>query len=84
MSDADIIRAFECCGLKDNERKCYMCPLAYTDMGCSIRLPKDVLDLINRQQAEILELKHKIENCNEQIDELENEIHTMVEFQMEV
>ena len=85
MSDADIIKALECCDRTTN-KGCPNCPLFEYDgeLTCITVISNKVLDLINRQKAEIEELQLKIESCNSQIDALENEIHTMVEYQTEV
>lgn len=56
MTDNEIIKALECCKPKQN-RNCGDCP-AY-DLGnfCAAELRENVLDLINRQKAEIEKLK---------------------------
>ena len=57
MNDNDIIKALEIClGSMD----CPNCPyvdLIIDDLHCDDKLLKDVLDLINRQKAEIEELR---------------------------
>lgn len=55
MTDDEIIKTFECC-IKDVN--CEKCPAK--DEDCFINRPQIALDLINRQKAEIEELK--IEN----------------------
>jgi hypothetical protein len=45
----------------------------YDDWSCERWLNNAVLDLINRQQAEIYELQHKIMSCNSEIERFEAE-----------
>ena len=55
MTDKEIIKVLECCGVK---RTCRNCPLyeeRYAD--CIYTVLKNALDLITRQQAEIESLK---------------------------
>ena len=52
MTDNEIIKAFEHCEL---EHGCFGCPLAHTQ-GCQ-GVAKEILDLINRQKAEIERLE---------------------------
>ena len=60
MTDKEIIKALECCG---EENKCQQCP--YYNKGnfkcLNYKFFKDLLYLINRQQARIKELE---ERCN--------------------
>lgn len=58
MTDADIIKALECCsyGITD---KCQECPLSNHGATCMDNLERKALDLINRQQAKIEELEAK-------------------------
>lgn len=61
MPDNDIAKAAECCFVN---KSCAECPF---DMGvfnhcCITKLKECVVDLINRQGAEIIELKRHIEN----------------------
>lgn len=59
--DAEIIKALECC---IGKYPCTECP--YDNKGCEFE--PDTLDLINRQKAEIKELKKVIETMtNEQL-----------------
>ena len=55
MTDKDIKKALECCGVK---RTCRNCPL-YEERSadCIYIVLKNTLDLITRQQAEIEKLK---------------------------
>ena len=52
MKDNDIIKALECCA----NGKCGECPLFKEDCGDDI-ICKNALDLINRQQCEIVKQK---------------------------
>ena len=57
MTDEQIIKALECCATDDGD-DCFQCPygnIVYKsgNGGCVNRCRKDVLDLINRQKAEI-------------------------------
>ena len=82
MTDKEIIKALECC-TPENE-SCLNCPLIDVSVPeCAGILYKATIDLINRQQAEIEELKHEREvlledihhsadQINEQIEELED------------
>lgn len=65
MTDNEIIKALECCAKDDCER----CPLSNYD-GCKSLLfdGNIVIDLINRQKAEIETWKHKAEFVNYIID----------------
>ncbi len=62
MTDNEIIKALECCGEED---KCKECP--YYNKGnfkcLNYKFFKDLLDLINRQKAEV----RKYKNCYEQV-----------------
>ena len=58
MTDNEIIKALECCIKSDSRDDCMKCPLGklfYQE--CSRDLMKDALDLINRQKAELDDLK---------------------------
>lgn len=54
MIDNEIIKALECCS---QEYKCTYCPFEPEYPYCSRILTKNVLEFINRQQAEIERLK---------------------------
>ena len=64
MTDNEIIKAFRCCYLKED--LCEECPCLKdekcTDMGNVFNIPKQILDLINRQKAEIENYKQIAEN----------------------
>ena len=80
MNDNDIIKALECCSMSkvryDNALKCSKCP-AYYDERCTAK-PKEVLDFINRLQAEIERLKIKIEDL-ESMQEISPEAKYLVD-----
>lgn len=64
MTDKDIIQALECCA---NLGECSECPYGSITV-CHEEKDKDVLDLINRQQADIERLnkvKHLLEETLE-------------------
>ena len=68
MTDNEIIKALECCSIGETYTDCEKngCPLYLgITMGCKYidkenQLYSDALDLINRKQAEIEELKERI------------------------
>lgn len=66
MTDNEIIKVFECCY---TDADCDECPLyskenhKCTDIGAEINIPKKILDLINRQQAENERLKALIKSA---------------------
>lgn len=55
MTDAEIIKALECCsrGSGDRQDWCTDCPLRGRIEDCETELPEKALDLINRQKAEL-------------------------------
>ena len=62
MTDNDIIKALECCISDEN---CENCPLYHKKIenACTLTVVefyKEILDLINRQKAEIERLKKTI------------------------
>lgn len=64
MSDAEIIKAVECC----SKQSCEGCPYNDGTSKCLMEtLPKDTLDFINRQQATINRLKAENKNCGVKI-----------------
>lgn len=60
MTDNKIIKALECCGKPVNEECCSECPYHLGGEENCHNLLEDVIDLINRKQAENEELR--IEN----------------------
>ena len=69
MTDAEIIKALECCVTDDYDESCVKCP-ARKHKGCDYTLHKNALDLINRQKAEIEMLKEKDKILSCDIDEI--------------
>ena len=80
MTDKDIIKALECC--KSPVADCEYCTIFDFGTDCQFIVIKYALDLINRQKAEIDELKHEREvliddihhstdKINEQLEEIE-------------
>lgn len=60
MNDNEIIKALECCIEYDETKNCMACPYCGHSgffVGCSDAMKKDILDLINRQKAEIEHLQ---------------------------
>ena len=53
LSDNEIIKALECCGVN---RDCVGCPKEKEPYGCYFKLCGGAFDLINRQKAEIEKL----------------------------
>lgn len=60
MTDNEIIKALECCGSngwgEKDERPCDKCPMQDCE-DCEVELPDYALSLVNRQKAEIKELR---------------------------
>ena len=59
MTDKETIKALECCITTNRKYKCADCPYKKTLGFCIDKLNKDVIDLINRQQAEIERLRER-------------------------
>ena len=57
MTDNEIIKALECCLKGCNAEGCDNCPLYEKVEDCEIEIPIIALDLINRQKAEIEQLR---------------------------
>lgn len=55
MTDTEIIKALECC-TSTTEIGCELCPYSST-VNCLLRSTQDALELINRQKAEIEQLR---------------------------
>ena len=68
MTDNEIIKALECC----RKKECNTCPCYDDEIECGEMLIGNTLDLINRQQAEIRGLQHKIASCNSEIEKLQS------------
>ena len=66
MTDNEIIKALECCQT-EYDRNCKECPYErykthyISTITCSSRMRADLLDLINRQKAEIERLQKHIQ-----------------------
>ena len=75
MTEAEIMKALECCQTTYN-RNCGECPYriykstAISTHSCSEYLRKDLLDLINRKNAEIDSLFLEIKELNEVIKKI--------------
>ena len=55
MTDEEIKKALECCSVN---HECFFCPLEDGFPDCISMLSKNALELINRQQEEIEELRN--------------------------
>lgn len=58
MTDDEIVKALECC----RDDTCVSCPIC-TEGLCNGGLHKNTLDLINRQKADIEQLKKDLMMC---------------------
>lgn len=69
MNDNDVIKALECCNVPMN-KSCKKCLYRYTakSINSNCNLHKDILDLINRQKAEIEDLNAKFRHSAEMVD----------------
>ena len=69
MTDEQIIKAYErCFTLGFDESTCYECPFYTATAKCTEDLRDSTLDLINRQKAEIEELRERISYLEKSID----------------
>lgn len=59
MTDNEIIKALECCAIKNDCKGCYFDTHEAEDI-CAREVVKNAFDLINRQQAEIERLKDEV------------------------
>ena len=71
MTDNDIIKAIGCC------ISCSECSYEKYVNGCVMKRDDDVIDLINRQKAEIDDLKAKKKICAEVIARQDKEIENL-------
>ena len=68
MTDNEIIKALECCLSSNDLMACWKCPAVKLNICCdgstkiSNGIVNSVLDLINRQQAEIERLRNTVKN----------------------
>lgn len=78
LTDSEIVKAFECCYLDKPCEECPLCKLEHADKKCfggdPSALSRMVLDLINRQNAEIEKLKAKCENTQVGYNFLKDEL----------
>ena len=76
MTDNEIIKALECCSKPVIEECCSECPYHLGGQENCHKLLGDILDLINRQQAEIVRLKSMNQSKLDAIHDLraQNEI----------
>ena len=79
FTQEQIIKGLEICtnGKLGNE-DCINCPYESGIRLCSDYLMLDALDLINRKNAEIDELQHKISSCNSENVKLKAEIDILI------
>ena len=73
MTENEIIKALECCGKPVNEECCSECPYHLGGQENCHKLIEDVIDLINRKQAEIERLQ-KVNDSFTDIGKLYSEI----------
>lgn len=74
MTEKEVIKALECC-LDDAWEDCDKCPLEkFPDdyIGCRKNLMKVTIDFINRQKAEIEQLKKEKKKCTKMLYALKN------------
>ena len=89
MTDKEIIEGLRCCGKIDRCLQCRECPY-FREVDCVDKSTNDVLDLINRQQAEIERLtkcrKEEVEKLMSAIDKVitEAKIEAIQEFANEI
>lgn len=85
MTDNEIIKALECC-LHYDTGGCKNCPLDCGSAMCIVNLMRGALDLIKRQQAEIEELKNRLNKLpkfsfnGEQLEKIKNDCLANVEY----
>lgn len=72
-TDNEIIKALECC-IKNDLIQCKICPYYDMEQKCRRVLRNDVLDLLNRQRAEIERLSDYNANLQTANTSLSNEI----------
>ena len=86
MIDNEIIKALECCRKRTVFEKCPIdCPMYKFDGDCFDLMQTDIIDFINRQQAEIESNKAKIKisaECiarqDKEIERLKGDLHDCV------
>ena len=75
MTDNEIIKALECC-IKNDIAQCKICAYDKFEQGCRRKLEPDILDLINRQKAEIERDKSGMMANAEVVKAVTNELKT--------
>ena len=70
MTDNEIIKAFECCSNDDDGSGCGNCPLSDKYPYCDDMLDKQIIDIINRQKAEIERLQRELNNATYYLNEI--------------
>jgi cell division protein FtsB len=78
MTDAEIIKALECCGVN---RDCVGCPKEKEPYGCYFVLCGGAIDLINRQKTEIDILIRKKEVLRDEIAEQQAKVEALINGQ---
>lgn len=74
MTDKEIVKALECCYDLDSSAICHQCPLYQTENCRDGYLGLQALHLINRQKADIEELKSKNSNLSSDLTSLQNDL----------
>lgn len=82
MTEAEIMKALECCKTNDYDY-CSKCPLFY-DADCVFPLATNCLDLINRKNAEIERLKSMNQAKLDMMHDLREELETNDKAKAEV
>lgn len=78
MTDNEIIEALKCCKKDGFHPRCRKCPLSqYAD--CQTRLEREIFPLVNRQRAEIEDLKETLSIFRETLSILREDMHLIVE-----
>lgn len=80
MTDNDIIKALEYCASSKTSDACKGCPLLRDNGSCrddGLLLYESALEIINRQKAEITDLKAKKKICAEVIARQDKEIENL-------
>lgn len=82
MTDNEIMQALKCCSVFDCD-SCPLCSYGDTSVVCSGYLYGEIIDLINRQRAEIERLKEENKKLNlmvESIDDYMNPLPFKTDF----
>lgn len=70
LADNEIIKALECCNSTERGHCLNKCPYYNYSANCTRSMINDARDLINRQKAEIFELKKQVEHFQSKNGEL--------------